>query len=111
MAGHEIDDSLQAIVKDCRTALADHYGEKLLKILLFGSSARGEGTPDSDIDLLVVLDGRLDNFAELEILSEVLYPVQLRSDRLISAKPSDVYRLEHGATQLHRNVQQEAVAV
>ncbi len=111
MVGYDSDDSLQAIVKDCKSALADHYGERLLRILLFGSSARGEATADSDIDLLVVLDGELDYFAELEILSEVLYPVQLRSDRLISAKPADVYRLEQGVTQLYRNVQQEAVTV
>jgi len=32
------------------------------KIVLFGSTARGEATPDSDIDLMVVLDN--DNVAQ-----------------------------------------------
>jgi len=29
------------------------------KIILFGSRARGEGGPDSDVDLLIVYDGEL----------------------------------------------------
>lgn len=89
----------------------DHYGARLQKILLFGSSVRRHADADSDIDLLVVLDGPLDYFVELGALTEVLYSVQLQSDRLISAKPTDAYRLEQGVTQLYRNVQREAVAV
>ena len=106
-----IEKSLQTVLTACRATLTDHYGARLQKILLFGSSVRRNADADSDIDLLVVLDGTLDYFVELEAMSEVLYPVQLQSDRLISAKPTDSYRLEHGVTQLYRNVQREAVAV
>jgi predicted nucleotidyltransferase len=38
-------------VKHARTLL----GEALLEIWLFGSRARGEGNPDSDVDLLLVV--------------------------------------------------------
>ncbi|NJL69963.1 MAG: nucleotidyltransferase domain-containing protein [Microcoleus sp. SM1_3_4] len=31
------------------------YGEQLDKIVLFGSQARGNARPDSDIDILIVL--------------------------------------------------------
>ncbi len=105
------EEPLQSVLTACRASLDAHYGNRLKKILLFGSSVRSDADDDSDIDLLVVLDDPLDYFAELEALSEVLYPVQLQSDRLISAKPTDAYRLEHGVTQLYRNVQREAVAV
>jgi predicted nucleotidyltransferase len=36
-------------------ALRERLGERLLAVALFGSVARGEATPDSDIDLLVVV--------------------------------------------------------
>ncbi len=39
----------------CRI-LRQHFGERLLGVLLFGSIARGDWTKDSDIDLLVVVD-------------------------------------------------------
>jgi len=39
----------------CRI-LQQHFGERLLGVLLFGSIARGDWTKESDIDLLVVVD-------------------------------------------------------
>ena len=38
-------------------SLADYFKtQPILKVWLFGSFARGEGTPLSDVDILVVLD-------------------------------------------------------
>ncbi len=37
--------------------LIDHFGERLLGVALFGSIARGDWSRDSDIDILVVVDG------------------------------------------------------
>ena len=39
----------------CRSAVAEIY-DRLERVVLFGSRARGESGPDSDIDLLVILD-------------------------------------------------------
>ncbi len=44
---------------------ADLFGRGLLGVVVFGSWARGELREDSDIDLLVVLDGALDLTREL----------------------------------------------
>ena len=33
-----------------------HFGKRLHSIRLYGSAARGDWTPDSDIDILVLLD-------------------------------------------------------
>jgi predicted nucleotidyltransferase len=35
------------------------FGDRLLGVVLFGSYARGEAGTDSDVDLLVVVDGRV----------------------------------------------------
>ena len=34
-----------------------HFGDRLRGIRLYGSTARGDWTPESDIDVLVLLDG------------------------------------------------------
>ena len=39
--------------------LREIYGPRLKRLILFGSQARGEATPDSDVDVLVVLDGKI----------------------------------------------------
>lgn len=43
----------------------------VVRAQLFGSAARGELTPNSDIDLLVELDGKVD-YGKLLLLSEEL---------------------------------------
>lgn len=45
------------------------YGTRLKRVLLYGSRARGDHQPDSDYDVLVVLEGPVDRRAELERLS------------------------------------------
>lgn len=43
------------LLAEVRRRLADLYGSNLAGAYLFGSYARGEAEPDSDIDILVVL--------------------------------------------------------
>jgi predicted nucleotidyltransferase len=95
----------------CKEALAKQYGKRLKGVILYGSMARGESTPASDIDLLVLLEPPLDYFSELWQLVDILYPIQLESAQLISAKPVLVNDFEMGSISLYRNAQREGVAV
>ena len=67
--------------------------------------------PTRDVDLLVLLHGELDYFRELRTLVEVLYPLQLESERLISALPASVEEYSAGSLQLHRNAAREGLVV
>ena len=69
------------ILKKCKQALKKYYGERLKKVILYGSMARGQTNPASDIDLLVLLSPPCDYFAELRQVVEILYPIQLNSER------------------------------
>jgi predicted nucleotidyltransferase len=99
------------IVQKCKEALARQYGERLRGVILYGSNARGDATPFSDIDLLVLLDQPFDYFAELRILVDALYAIQLDSERLISAKPVFYQDFDRGTISLYRNARREGVAV
>lgn len=80
-------------------------------MILYGSIAREQAAPDSDIDLLVLLEAPLDYFTELRQLVDVLYPMQLESERLISAKPVLFNDFEMGTVSLYRNARRDGVAV
>ena len=103
--------TVDEIIQQCKLVLEEYYGEKLQGTLLYGSSARGDSVSDSDIDLLILLMPPFDFFAELRRIVDLLYPIQLQSAQLISAKPASVKDFEIGSISLYRNIQAEGVAV
>ena len=52
--------------------------------ILYGSEARGDARPDSDIDVLVLLDGDKRDLKREEKLSGELYEIELATGILIS---------------------------
>jgi len=103
--------AMRQIIEQCRQVLSAFYGDRLASLVLYGSQARVGGDPESDIDLLVLLEQPFDYFVELRRITDLLYPLQLESPRLISAKPADIAEYEAGAIQLYRNARAEGVAV
>jgi predicted nucleotidyltransferase len=99
------------IIRQCKEVLTRQYGKRLKGVILYGSTARGQSALDSDIDLLVLLEEPLDYFTELRRLVDVLYPMQLESEQLISAKPVLISDFEVGTVSLYRNALREGVAV
>lgn len=56
------------------------------KIILFGSYARGDMTPDSDVDFLVVEESVPDRFAEMVRLRRVLSPLRIPVDVIVTSE-------------------------
>ncbi len=54
-----------------------------VKVLLFGSRARGEARPGSDFDCLVILASVEDRFAEMVRLQRSLIPLKIPADVLV----------------------------
>ena len=99
------------ILKQCKTELENNYKSQLKGLILYGSVARNQASFASDIDLLVLLSQPFNYFRELRTIIDLLYPIQLESDRLISAKPALLDDFEAGVIQLYRNAKQEGVPV
>ena len=78
-----LDPAVQTLLRRVRSRLEAHYGPRLAGVVLYGSVARRTEEPESDVDLLILLRGELDYFRELRTLVEILYPLQLESERLI----------------------------
>jgi uncharacterized protein len=70
-----------------RAALAEAYGDRLERVVLFGSRARADHRPDSDYDVAVFVKDPGTLTEELDKLALLTTAVLLDTGAVISAKP------------------------
>jgi hypothetical protein len=87
------------------------YGVRLRRILLFGSWARGDAHPESDIDLLVVLDQVDSPWDELRRMDNVLWRHSYQNDAVIAAVPVSERDLDDAVQPLLIRARAEGRAV
>ncbi len=103
---------VQTILSELRARLEACYGERLKRLVLFGSQARGDAEPGSDIDVLVVLAGPVDSTEERKRTGDMLYNLMCAHDCiLISCIFMDEERFTKERSPLLLNVRREGVAV
>jgi predicted nucleotidyltransferase len=96
-----------AVAEDLRAL----YGAGLRSVVLFGSWARGDAHPESDIDLLVVLDRVASPWDELRRMDEILWRHSYDNDAVISAIPIAERELEAATRPLLIRARVEGRAV
>lgn len=70
-----------------RAAVAEIYGDRVERIVLFGSRARGDAQPDSDYDIAVFLRDISDRFAEMNRLADLSTAILDETGEYIHAMP------------------------
>jgi uncharacterized protein len=100
-------EEVRAILLELRGRLEDLYGERLRGLYLFGSYARGEAEPGSDLDVLVVLDEVGSYWEEIERGGSITAELSLEHDVTISRIFVSGAEWNGGDTPLLRNVRRE----
>src|SRR5690242_13528991 len=70
-----------------RTAVADVYGERIERMVLFGSRARGAARPDSDYDIAVFINDAGTFTEDSARLADISTDILLETGAVISATP------------------------
>ncbi len=87
------------------------YGDRLERVLVFGSWARGETPGEHDLQLLVVLTEPVDAWAELRRMDDLLWRHTERSGMAVTALPVRAADLAAPGTALLRRAAAEARVV
>lgn len=100
---------IRAALAELRQRFEALYGDRLVRILLFGSQARGDAVDGSDVDVLVVLRGPVNPGEEIARTGGVVAELSLAHDLVIACVfiDDEHYRTRQGP--LLRNVRREGV--
>lgn len=97
------------LLKNIEQRLREAHGARFQGVALFGSEARGESKEDSDIDLLVLLQGPINLWEDVAISVHALYGLQLEIIRPLHALPADADDFAAGKFSLYRKVKAEGI--
>ena len=68
--------------------LHEHLGKSLDRVVVFGSVARGSAKPESDIDVMIILDDELTkiDWDTENTIIDIAYPIELEDDVVFDLK-------------------------
>ena len=101
--------SIQPTLHELKLGLKELYGDRFVRLILFGSHARGEANPDSDIDLLIVLKNNISQFQEILNMSDLRVRMILEHDELVSIIPMSEEDFNKRDVALLRNIRKEGI--
>lgn len=105
-------EQVQRTLSDYVEEVTTRYPQDVLSITLYGSQARGDAHPESDIDLFLVVQ---DNTSTLrEVFHDLAWQVQFKHDMVIS----DIIRSQEQAHQMqaqafpyYQNIEKEGIVL
>lgn len=106
--------SINRILSEFNKQVIELLGERLKKIILYGSYARGDYNEKSDIDIMILTD-----FSEKEIeeyrdkISDIAFEIELENNIILSPiiKNEDMYNIRINYIPFYSNVEKEGVVL
>ena len=103
---------INAVLMKIKESLRSLYGDRLKGLVLYGSEARGDAVPGSDIDVLCILEGPVSVYKEISATVEAMTPVEMEMGENyspISIIPADYEGYMGGSCEFYREVRKEGI--
>ncbi len=100
---------IKEVLEEFKKEIEKLYGKQLKRVILYGSYARGDATEDSDIDLLIVLEGNIIPGKEIDRMIDIITEINLNYGVLISVYPVSEEDYTNLNSPLLINVRREGI--
>jgi predicted nucleotidyltransferase len=104
-------DDLSIVLHQLRREFSKLWGDKLSAVYLYGSQARGDFHPDSDVDILAVIHGDFDYFGTLHSADHVISKFSLENNIVITLFLASDEEFNNSQLPLFRNIREEGIPV
>ncbi len=105
---------LNIIVHEVAKIYQQVYAENLVKVLLYGSYARGNYTSESDVDIVAIVRGNRENLQkQLKAIWDISSDLELEYGTIISPTviPFEEFEKYKDDIPYYRNIQQEGIEI
>lgn len=80
-----MDEKTKKILEEVENRAKEIIGEKLVEVILYGSYARNDYDPESDMDVMLLVDDEEENLTEIDdLFTKIMLDLSLRYDVLVS---------------------------
>ena len=101
--------SIQPLISQLKELVSNHYKDRLKYMILYGSYARGTFNPESDIDIMLVLNDMQSAYKEIDTLTELKTDLMLENEIFISTNPTSTEQFENSKQLLYKNIKREGI--
>jgi len=111
MRGNRMIREIEHLLPQIKALLKNIYGDRLADIILYGSFAKNNATKESDIDIAVVLKGRVNKSREIDKIYDVLYDLMLETGELISIYPLSDEEIRDSTWPLYYYIKTDGIRI
>lgn len=99
------------MLQTVKKVISDIYGDQLINVVLYGSFARNTFKDDSDIDIAVILKGKISKGNEIDRIYNSIYDLQLETGELVSVNPISEDEFESSPWPLFHHIKTEGLVL
>lgn len=99
------------ILREVKSRLVDVYGDGIRHVILFGSQARGDATPESDVDVAIVIRDDLNPREVERSLDQFLWDVVVDEGELIVTIAMNESKFRDAHSSCIMNIKSEGIII
>jgi antitoxin ChpS len=116
VSGRTLEPEIAGLLADLKRRLERRFGDRFIALYLFGSRARGDHNPDSDVDVAVILDQKLpQSFDVTRQILEDTYDLLMETGFYIQPWPFEKGSLDdppaHPDPRISRALQRDGIRI